>query len=141
MLVSRKYISTESPIRFCIDIHRIINAIDVFVLPSLIEGTPMVILEAYSNGKPVIASNIAPIREVVRNEGILFDLYDINQLKNALTELYQNNILRMKMAENAKRKAKQYDVHTALEKMIKLYSDILKNSTVEKDPRTLRVQT
>ncbi len=40
---------------------------DVFCLPSDYEGLPMVILEAMSFGKPIIASNVGGIKEIVLN--------------------------------------------------------------------------
>jgi glycosyltransferase involved in cell wall biosynthesis len=110
------------------DIHNIINAVDILILPSLIEGLPTVILEAYSNGKPVIASDITPNREVVQNgsEGILFHPYSVDQLKNAIVELYENYPLRVKLAANARKKAKLYDADTVLSKLLDVYEEVRK---------------
>jgi glycosyltransferase involved in cell wall biosynthesis len=110
------------------DIHNIINAVDILILPSLIEGLPTVILEAYSNGKPVIASDITPNREVVQNgsEGILFHPYSVDQLKNAIVELYENSPLRVKLAANARKKAKLYDADTVLSKLLDVYEEVRK---------------
>lgn len=47
------------------DIDRILNAIDVFVLPSYSEGLPASLLEAMASRKAIIISDIPVIRDVV----------------------------------------------------------------------------
>lgn len=49
------------------DIPQILNMIDIFVLPSLSEGTPLAILEAMAMGKPVIATDVGGVSEQVLN--------------------------------------------------------------------------
>lgn len=67
--------------------------IDVFFLPSLYEGLPMVLLEAMAFKKPVISMNVGSISEVIGNKysGELIEkgnyiefIYKINNLKNDL---------------------------------------------------------
>lgn len=41
---------------------------DIFMLPSNYEGLPMVIIEAMSLGKPVVASDVGGVSEIVRND-------------------------------------------------------------------------
>jgi len=52
-----------------------LERIDLFVMPSIREGCPNVLLQALALARPVIASNIDGIREIVENEknGILID--------------------------------------------------------------------
>lgn len=50
------------------DVASFYSAFDIFVLPSLTEGLPMVVLEAMAARLPVIASSVGSIPEVVENE-------------------------------------------------------------------------
>lgn len=60
-------------------------AADVFVLPSRREGCPNVILEALASGRPVVASKVGGIPELVRDEnGILVPAGDPGALVDAL---------------------------------------------------------
>lgn len=49
------------------DVPEILAAADQFVFPSLYEGLPGAVIEAMALGLPVVASNIAPLREVVEH--------------------------------------------------------------------------
>lgn len=45
------------------DVHKLLQAADIFLFPSLTEGQPNALLEAVIHGLPFVASNIAPVRE------------------------------------------------------------------------------
>lgn len=64
------------------------NAADIVCLPSLSEGLPNVILEALACGRPVVASNVGGVPEVVRpnlGNGLLVAPGDVGALANALS--------------------------------------------------------
>lgn len=75
-----------------------INDFDVFVLPSFWEGFPYTILEAMSFGKPVIASNVGGIPEIIENDfsGILIKPADVDDLISKL-ELLINSYEKRKL--------------------------------------------
>jgi glycosyltransferase involved in cell wall biosynthesis len=68
------------------DVSELLNAIDLFVLPSISEGLPNVLLEAMACQKPVIASEVGGIPEVVRrgDNGYLVPPGDAAALRETL---------------------------------------------------------
>jgi len=63
------------------------NACDLFCLPSLNEGWPCVIMEALACGKPVVASNVGGIPELVNNiNGILVAPKEPMELAKAIDQ-------------------------------------------------------
>ncbi|MEM2642425.1 MAG: glycosyltransferase family 4 protein [Thermoproteota archaeon] len=111
------------------DAYRLMSAFDVFVLPSLSEGSPIVLLEAMLARRAIIASDIPAIREIVENgkEALLFNPHDDEQLKDLIIKLYSNPKLKRELGENARKKVEQYDASVIFEKISQLYCDILKN--------------
>jgi L-malate glycosyltransferase len=72
-----------------IDAHNIMAAIDVFVLPSLSEGIPMAVLEAMALGRPVVATAVGGVPEVVQHgtTGLLVEPGNPLALAQACLEL------------------------------------------------------
>ena len=82
----------------------LINAMDIFVLPSEKEGFPRVILEAMLMGKPVIASNVTGSSELVVNgeTGFLVTAGEPKMLADAILKLIEMPELRKQMGEKAR---------------------------------------
>lgn len=57
---------------------------DVVILPSLAEGTPNVVLEAYAYGRPVIVSDIEAERDIVRNPNLRFSVKNVDAIDNCI---------------------------------------------------------
>lgn len=87
---------------------RFMQSIDVFVLPSLTEGTPNVIIEAMAHGKPIIATDVGGIADIVTEEvGLLVPAEDTKALGAAMSELANNPEIRQKMGIAARKKYEQ----------------------------------
>jgi len=86
------------------DTPALIAQCDVLIVPSRDEVTPMVILEAMAAGKPVIASNVGGIPEMIadRQTGFLFQTENAPQLAAILAELDDNAAISQTIGENAR---------------------------------------
>ena len=79
-------------------------ALDVFVLPSLTEGTPMALLEAMAAGIPTVASAVGGVPSVIDSgrNGILVPPCSPEEIGKALQLLYSDEALGNKLAAAAR---------------------------------------
>ena len=77
------------------DIHRILKALDLYIFPSITEGQPNALIEAMVSGLPFLASDIAPIKEIVPEElyGNLFSPLETSTFRRKIEEVYKNRVL------------------------------------------------
>jgi len=79
-------------------------ALDIFVLPSLTEGTPIALLEAMANGLPAVASSVGGIPSIIRSgqNGILTQPGNPSEIAKAICDLHGNEHLRLNLGSEAK---------------------------------------
>ena len=87
------------------DVNNLLAALDVFVLPSLSEGLPMAVLEAMAAGKPVVASRVGGLPEVIQHgvSGLLVPPSDANALARACVDLAADREWASRLGAEAKR--------------------------------------
>lgn len=86
------------------DLGNVLNAIDMFVMPSLWEGLPLALVLAMGAGLPVVASRVAGIPEVVKDgvSGLLVDPGNSAQLADAMSRLVADDKLRVQLGQQAR---------------------------------------
>ncbi|MFD1786665.1 glycosyltransferase [Sphingomonas floccifaciens] len=98
-----------------------IAASDILVLPSLMEGLPVVLIEALALGKPVVSSWVAGVPELVEPDvnGLLFAPGDWARLAERLRTICADDALRTRLAENARaRVAAEFAIDVAVRPLI-----------------------
>jgi glycosyltransferase involved in cell wall biosynthesis len=100
---------------------------DVFVLPSLSEGFPNVILEAMAAGLPIVSTNIHGLSEIIRNEenGYLVEPKNPQQLADKLLQILKNPIQSKKISSNNIEKVKKYSWKNVIECLEDVYLKVL----------------
>jgi len=93
------------------DLFTLIRACDFVVIPSISEGLPMVVGEVMALSKPVIATGINGIVDLLENEkeGLLVPSKDSQALAQAIERLYHDEPLRKFLVKNANEKIKRFD--------------------------------
>lgn len=110
------------------DILSLMHGIDIFCLFSRKEPFGLVVIEALSQGVPVIASNIDGIREIFQEgqEGFLVDLKDRNLIKNKTLQLIENKELRDLMGVKGKALIEdKFDYEKRFNEIVAVYDELL----------------
>lgn len=109
------------------DINRILSGLDIFVLPSYIEGLSVALLEAMAAGKAIICSDIPANRELIAHgrEGLLINPRSSRDLQNAILLLLKDPKMRSYMGANATIKASLYDEEVLFPKLLRYYQSKL----------------
>src|SRR5256714_8532528 len=103
-----------------------LRAMDVFVLPSLVEGLSLSLLEAMSCGVAPVATDVGADGEALRAAGILLDPKDLDgQLRLALRTLLDFPDFRAELARRARaRVLERYSLSDNLDRLLSLYREV-----------------
>ncbi|MEI6125894.1 MAG: glycosyltransferase family 4 protein [Pseudomonadota bacterium] len=111
------------------DILPYMQQMDIVVLPSLWEGLPNVLLEAMAAGRPVVASRIDGVAEVVIDgrTGLLFEPGNAEALAEALRSLIRNKELAEAMGRAGRERVKiKFSLEKNLQETMALYQTMLR---------------
>ena len=101
---------------------------DILVLPSIEEGVGRVLLEAMSLNLPIVASNVGGIPLVIddNKDGLLFEVGDVESLKEKVLFLLNNTNFSKRMTKAAHQKfLENYEYEVSMKKFLNMYKSIL----------------
>jgi len=110
------------------DLEKFYQQADAFLLTSNYEGWGMAVIEAASYGLPIIMTDVGCAGEVIKDKesGIVIPVNDVKKLKEAILTIIEDNDLRNKLGEWARRAVEKLPTK---EETLKLYKESWKKAT------------
>lgn len=103
------------------DIPQLLSAVDVAVLSSHYEGLPLTAVEGMAAGKPVIASRVEGLRDIVDGYGILFEQGNDVELAEKVTELMEDKNYYQQIATQCLNRAQDFNIEKMVARYVELY--------------------
>lgn len=103
------------------DALNMLSQASIFTLPSYTEGFPNAVLEAMAFEKPIIATDVGAIPDMLQGCGMVIQKENVDALENALVKLLEDEELRESLGKAAKQKIEQ---EYSLERVFNKYMDI-----------------
>ena len=113
------------------DVENILQGMDIFVLPSYTEGTPLALLEAMSLGVPVIASSVGQIPKIITSgeNGILTKSGDAQAIAQNILLISMDKTLARTFSQNSIKTIKStYSISTWTRKIEEIYYNVTTNT-------------
>lgn len=121
---------------FQMDVSEIISTFDVAVLPSFFEGMGRVLLEAMAMEKPVVASRVGGIPDLLEHgiNGFLVRPGNVEELTEALKKILTDRRLAESMGKQGRKRIKeQFSADVMAQSIQKLYSELLTRKVIKAD--------
>jgi len=113
----------------------VVNAgVDMVVLTSLSEGTPVSLIEAQASNKPIVSTNVGGISNIVipNKTALLANTHDVEMFSTHLLSIIEDPQLRQKMSEQGWNFVRDKFHYTRLvNEMDELYTELLSNANVK----------
>jgi glycosyltransferase involved in cell wall biosynthesis len=108
------------------DVLSLLRQLDLFVLPSLWEGLPTVIMESMSQGVPVLATDIPGTREMIEDgkTGWLVQPQDPSALAKATIRILRDPMGRLRASQEALKMIDRFSIESVASQYLNLYHSI-----------------
>jgi glycosyltransferase involved in cell wall biosynthesis len=97
---------------------------DIVVFLSLAEGFGMPIIEAQAMGRPVLTSNLSPMKEVAGAGALTVDPYDVAAIRRAFRHIIEDGCARRRAIEDGLENAKRFSATAVARQYERLYQRV-----------------
>ncbi len=119
-------------------VRELISAMDVLVISSLSEGSSVVAMEAMALQRPVVATSVGGVPEVVieGDTGMLVSPGDAEALAGAVIEMLRDPERARQMGERGRQRAvREFDISDMIERTKAVYADVIRETLADRGAR------
>jgi glycosyltransferase involved in cell wall biosynthesis len=100
---------------------------NIFLFPTTAEIQPAVVMESLAFGLPIVASNIGPNADILKDQGCAFltDPFDVDGFAEAVTKLLNDAGLRQRMSDKAMRLGQLFSYDSIAKQTLSLYEKMV----------------
>lgn len=107
------------------DVPRILKTVDIVVLSSKWEGFGLAAVEGMAAGKPVVASDVPGLSEIVTGFGLIFEVGNSEELANKINQLINDPLKYNEVAGKCQLRANSYSIEKMVNEYIEQYKILL----------------
>ncbi|MDD5644470.1 MAG: glycosyltransferase family 4 protein [bacterium] len=110
--------------KFIDNVHQVLSAVDIVVVPSFMEGLSYGALEALACGKPVVASETGGLKEIIENNknGLFAEPKNPKSIASAIQKLIQDKKIYNSMKQHARLSVQyKFNLEKNIDQIFKLY--------------------
>ena len=111
------------------DIQKFYSIFDIKVITSVNEGFSFALIEAMAMGRAIVATDVGGPKEILKDgeTGLLVPMKDSGMLARKIISLLENGQELERLARNAKKESKNYDINLYVRELERQYEDLLLN--------------
>ncbi len=125
-------LNVQERVRFLgvrMDVPSIVKTSDIVIQSSNWEGFGIAAVEGMASGKPVIASDVPGLREVVKDAGLLFTKGNAQDLASKVKQLLNNTAYYEEVSKSCLKRSIQYSIENLVDSTIDLYKRTLDDAS------------
>lgn len=107
------------------DVAELISESYIGIQSSNWEGFGLTAVELMACGKPVIATDVEGLRQVVEGAGVIFRKGDAEELAAIVNELIADSSLYSNLSKRCRMRASKYDIHHMVSQYMEVYKDVI----------------